>query len=172
MPQLQRYSFETTIFSLKGLICLFSTATMTDTMPDNQHKHMTTFQPTGTNNNQDEDKKRSLDDEIPKKKKFQRLDVNNNLGNEKIGRWVNEMPEGRGEWVRPGVLATITFHYPDDVVCDRTCSLWNDQLCVPEGYYPEDMKICFPTFDNTYGNCNLARTEFENITLCNPDKAR
>jgi hypothetical protein len=33
------------------------------------------------------------------------------------------------------------------------------------------LKICFPTFDDTYGNCNLDRTEFENIKIVTPCKA-
>ena len=116
--------------------------------------------------------KRSLEDEIPKKKKFQRVDVNNNHGDEKNGPWVDEKPESRGQKVGPSVFAAVTCDYPHDVGCDLTCTLWNNQLREKLGHYPEDMKICFTTFDDTYGNCNLHRTKFENASLSNPDLAR
>jgi hypothetical protein len=89
------------------LLCLFISATMTERIPNVKYKQMSTLRPAGTNNHQsDDNKKWSLDNEIPKKKKFKRPDSQNSLVDEKIvGPWANEMPGIGVEKIEPDVLA-------------------------------------------------------------------
>jgi hypothetical protein len=38
--------------------------------------------------------------------------------------------------------------------------------------FPMEKKICFPSFDGVYGNCNIERTNYENRCIINEDSAR
>jgi hypothetical protein len=144
---------------------------MTDKIPDNNDDGRSIFGYTGINKNCSYVKKRSLDNEIPRKNKFLRMDTNKNLSDHQKGACVNKIPDIRQEkQVKTCVDDAITHDAPHDVRCDGKCLLWNDQL-VRHALYPGDLKICFPTFDDTYGNCNLDRNEFENIKIVTPCKA-
>jgi hypothetical protein len=141
---------------------------MTDKIPDNNDDGRSISGYTGMNHNCSDVKKRSLDNEIPRKKKFLRTDTNKNLSGHQKGARVNEIAEIMQE---KQVDDAVIRDAPHDVKCDGKCVLWNDKL-IRRGFYPGGLKICFPSFDDTYGNCNLDRTEFENTKLVSPCGAR
>jgi hypothetical protein len=144
---------------------------MTDKITDDDDDGRLNFGYTGTSKNCSVLKKRSLDNEIPRKKKFSRPDANTTLIDHQKGVCANEIPAiMHEEQVEIRVDDAVTLVDPHDVRCDGQCLLWNKQL-LQGGIYPGDLKICFPTFDDTYGNCNLDRTDFENRTIVSPDAA-
>jgi hypothetical protein len=66
---------------------------MTDKIPDNNDDGRSIFGYTGINKNYSDVKKRSLDNEIPRKTKFLRMDMNKNLSDHQKGACVNEIPD-------------------------------------------------------------------------------
>jgi hypothetical protein len=117
-------------------------------------------------------KKRSIVDEIPRKTQFQRLTTTKSKTDDKKESLVNKVPEYRGKRYNPAATAVgdIVCDYAHDTRCDGTCLLWTDDLLGPQ-MFPEDKKICFPSFDEDFGNCSAERTNFEICFKVSPDAA-
>ena len=69
----------------------------------------------------------------------------------------------------PGQTNNLIIDYAHDAACDGTCTLWKDEFLATQ-LFPEE-KICFPTFDEVYGNCNMNRTKYELCHKVSPDIA-
>ncbi len=142
---------------------------MTDRMRDDKNEASTKLSPTSANKHPSNAQKRSCDEEIPKKKKFQRTDSSKSICDDKNRSLVNDIRFCGKKYI-PAEGEDVICDYAHDSTCDGTCVPWDNNFLIPQ-MYPEE-KICFPSFDEVYGNCNLKRTGFENMFRINPDRAR
>jgi hypothetical protein len=117
-------------------------------------------------------RKRSLVEEIPRKKQFQCHTSIKKLGNAKEeSSSVNEIPESRGKvYKADGAVEPIICDYAHDTRYDGKCLIWKDKF-LDKQLFPMKKKICFPSFDEVYGNCNIERTDYENRFIINEDSA-
>ncbi len=83
----------------------------------------------------------------------------------------NEVPRIGSSLYSPGQSLGFPFvcDYAHEMECDGTCLRWTDDLLEAE-LFPLT-KICFPSFDDAYGNCSLQRTHYENRHILNPEGA-
>jgi hypothetical protein len=112
------------------------------------------------------DKKRTLVDEIPPKKQFQRPITTNNLSDNKKGSLVNKTPEYNGKRYKPGAGEEIVCDYAHNTRCNGTCLSWKDQFLKGQ-LFSIEKKIRFPSFDDDFGNFNVNWTNFENLFKIN-----
>ena len=86
---------------------------------------------------------------------------------------MHEPPEGTPRFGNkvylPGQTNNLIVDYAHDAECDATCTPWKDEFLKSQ-LFPEE-KICFPTFDDVYGNCNMVRTNYELCHKVSPDRA-
>jgi hypothetical protein len=147
-------------------IFYINTAPMTDTMPDDTDEPKMKVLPTWSNHNLSNAKKRLVVNEIPTKMRFQ-------CTNQSIAKVTKRTFDSGNQLnvqkYKPGAGADVICDFAHDTRCDGTCVLWNKNLLL-EQLYPKE-KICFPSFDNVYGNCNMKRTKFENMFRVSPDQA-
>jgi hypothetical protein len=117
-------------------------------------------------------RKRSLVEEIPWKKQFQCHTSIKKLGNPKEeSSSVNKIPESRGKVYKAGAVEPIICDYGHDIRCDGKYLIWKDKF-LGKQLFPMEKKICFPSFDEVYGNRNIERTNYENRCIINEDSAR
>jgi hypothetical protein len=141
---------------------------MTDTMPDDTDKPKMKVLPTWSKHNPSNAKKRSDANEIPTKTRLQRT-------NQYIAKVTKTTFDSGNELnvqkYKPGAGAgaDVICDFAHDTRCDGTCVPRNRNLLL-EQLYPEE-KICFPSFDDVYSNCNMKRTKFENMFRVSPDQA-
>ena len=85
----------------------------------------------------------------------------------------DEPPEGTPRFGNkvylPGQTNHLIVDYAHDAECNGTCTKWKDEFLKSQ-LFPEE-KICFPTFDEVYGNCNMVRTNYEQCHKVCPDLA-
>jgi hypothetical protein len=113
-----------------------------------------------------------LVEEIPRKKEFQCHTSIKNLGNAKEeSSSVNKIHESRGKVYKPGPVEPIICDYAHNTRCDGKCLIWKGKV-LDKQLFPMEKKICFPSFDEVYGNCNIERTNCENQCIINEDSAR
>ena len=74
---------------------------------------------------------------------------------------VNKIPESREKVYKAGAVEPIICDYAHDTRCDGKCLIWKDKF-LDKQLFPMKKKICFPSFDEDYGNCNIERTNYEN----------
>jgi hypothetical protein len=118
------------------------------------------------------DRKRSLVEEMPRKKQFQRRTSIMKLDNAKEeSSSINKIPESRGNRYKPGAVEPIIYDYAHDARCDGKCLIWNDKRLYEQTLSIEK-KICFPSFDEVFGNCNIERTHYENQLIINKSYAK
>jgi hypothetical protein len=113
-----------------------------------------------------------LAEEIPPKKQFQCCTSIKNLGNAKEeSSSVNKIPESGGKVYKPGAVEPIICDYAHDTRCDGKCFIWKDKV-LDKQLFPMEKKICFPSFDEVYGNCNIKRTNYENQCVIKESSSR
>jgi hypothetical protein len=76
-------------------------------------------------------RKRSLVEEIPRKKQFQCRTSIKKLGNAKEeSSSVNKIPESGGKVYKAGAIEPIICDYAHDTRCDGKCLIWKDKFRV------------------------------------------
>jgi hypothetical protein len=117
-------------------------------------------------------RKRSLVEAIPRKKQFQCHTSIKKLDNPKEeSSLVNKIPESREKVYKAGAVEPIICDYAHDTRCDGKCLIWKDKF-LDKQLFPMKKKICFPSFDEVYGNCNIERTDYENRFIINDGLAK
>jgi hypothetical protein len=117
-------------------------------------------------------RKRSLVEEIPQKKQFQCGKSIKNLGNAKQESLsVNKIPESGGKIYKPGAVEPIICNDDHGTRFDGKCLIWKDRF-LDKKLFPMEKKICFPSSDEVYGNCNIERTNYENQCIINESSAK
>ena len=81
----------------------------------------------------------------------------------------NTVPTFGGKVYQPGQGKPFVCDYSHQLECDGTCSPWSDDL-LGQQIFPEE-RICFPSFDDVFGNCSIERTRYENRNVLLPDQA-
>jgi hypothetical protein len=95
-------------------------------------------------------RKRSLVEEIPRKKQFQCRTSIKKLGNAKgESSSVNNIPESGGKVYKAGAIEPIICDYAHGTRCDGKCLIWKDKF-LDKQLFPMKKKICFPSFDELY----------------------
>jgi hypothetical protein len=84
---------------------------------------------------------------------------------------VIKIAESRGKVYKPGAVEPIICDYAHDTRCDGKCLIWKDKS-LDKQLFPMEKKICFPSFDEVYGKCNIERTNYENQCIINEGSAR
>jgi hypothetical protein len=82
----------------------------------------------------------------------------------------NIVPQYGATKYKPCEGDDVICDYTHDTRCDGNCLTWRDDFLLAQ-LYPEE-KICFPSFDEVYGNCSMRRTNIENFHNINPDQAK
>jgi hypothetical protein len=112
-------------------------------------------------------RKRSLIEEVPWKKQFECCTSIKNLGNAKEeSSLVNKIPESQGNVYKPGAVEPIICDYAHNTRCDGKCLIWKDKF-LDKQTFPMKKKICFPSFDEVFGNCSIERTNYKNQFIIN-----
>jgi hypothetical protein len=117
-------------------------------------------------------RKRSLVEEIPRKKQFQCHTSFKKLGNAKVeSSSVNKIPESRGKVYKAGAVEPIICNNAHDTRSDGKCLISKDRF-LDKQLFPMEKKIYFSSFDEVYGNCNIERTNYENRFIINDGLAK
>ena len=117
------------------------TAIMTDRMRDDKNEASTKLSPTSANKHPSNAQKRSCDEEIPKKKKFQRTDTSKSICDDKNRSLVHDI-HFHGKKYTPAEGEDVICDYAHDSQCNRTCLPWDNKFLILQ-MYPEEKIYVF-----------------------------